>query len=120
MRVRAALGLSFFTLENYPKVLETLRTVQAEVDDDPGLAYAYAVSLVKTGEYTEGVRRLKSLNQSNPNSADVHMLLGEAFADQGEYGTALEEYRKSLAINPNRSEERRVGKECRSRWSPYH
>ena len=22
--------------------------------------------------------------------------------------------------NPNRSEERRVGKECRSRWSPYH
>ena len=22
--------------------------------------------------------------------------------------------------NGNRSEERRVGKECRSRWSPYH
>ena len=22
--------------------------------------------------------------------------------------------------NKNRSEERRVGKECRSRWSPYH
>src|SRR2546429_768212 len=22
--------------------------------------------------------------------------------------------------NPGRSEERRVGKECRSRWSPYH
>ena len=25
-----------------------------------------------------------------------------------------------LAGNPGRSEERRVGKECRSRWSPYH
>ena len=24
------------------------------------------------------------------------------------------------AANPCRSEERRVGKECRSRWSPYH
>src|SRR3712207_7997215 len=24
------------------------------------------------------------------------------------------------ASNPARSEERRVGKECRSRWSPYH
>ena len=23
-------------------------------------------------------------------------------------------------MNPIRSEERRVGKECRSRWSPYH
>ena len=28
---------------------------------------------------------------------------------------------KSAAVQPNyRSEERRVGKECRSRWSPYH
>src|SRR3712207_8083992 len=25
-----------------------------------------------------------------------------------------------VAICPLRSEERRVGKECRSRWSPYH
>src|SRR2546430_10027009 len=25
-----------------------------------------------------------------------------------------------LQGDPNRSEERRVGKECRSRWSPYH
>ena len=25
-----------------------------------------------------------------------------------------------LVIANNRSEERRVGKECRSRWSPYH
>src|SRR2546430_17159857 len=24
------------------------------------------------------------------------------------------------AVHANRSEERRVGKECRSRWSPYH
>src|SRR2546428_12514697 len=26
----------------------------------------------------------------------------------------------SAQIHPIRSEERRVGKECRSRWSPYH
>src|SRR5256885_6597632 len=25
-----------------------------------------------------------------------------------------------LDLKPGRSEERRVGKECRSRWSPYH
>ena len=32
--------------------------------------------------------------------------------------------RKALMLtreeDPSRSEERRVGKECRSRWSPYH
>ena len=25
-----------------------------------------------------------------------------------------------VMVTPKRSEERRVGKECRSRWSPYH
>ena len=33
-----------------------------------------------------------------------------------EYGLSREEFWK----DPKRSEERRVGKECRSRWSPYH
>ena len=27
---------------------------------------------------------------------------------------------KTTPISTSRSEERRVGKECRSRWSPYH
>ena len=28
--------------------------------------------------------------------------------------------KQAVVITPTRSEERRVGKECRSRWSPYH
>ena len=42
-----------------------------------------------------------------------------------EVRTALEEKLKDMQANGSapyvlRSEERRVGKECRSRWSPYH
>ena len=29
-------------------------------------------------------------------------------------------FRQMSPIGPSRSDERRVGKECRSRWSPYH
>src|SRR5258708_35109324 len=29
-------------------------------------------------------------------------------------------YYVMVQLDPKRSEERRVGKECRSRWSPYH
>ena len=32
----------------------------------------------------------------------------------------LDECKKALAAGADRSEECRVGKECRSRWSPYH
>ena len=30
------------------------------------------------------------------------------------------EYYEYTDVTDRRSEERRVGKECRSRWSPYH
>ena len=32
----------------------------------------------------------------------------------------LEQRKQELILQGERSEERRVGKECRSRWSPYH
>ena len=32
----------------------------------------------------------------------------------------LEQILEAAHVAPTRSEERRVGKECRSRWSPYH
>ena len=37
-------------------------------------------------------------------------------------GLDLRAWLAAIAVNAarNRSEERRVGKECRSRWSPYH
>ena len=34
--------------------------------------------------------------------------------------TAMNVFAKAVVQRGKRSEERRVGKECRSRWSPYH
>ena len=47
---------------------------------------------------------------------------GEVTTDTAEIQSILRDYYKQLYANKidNRSEERRVGKECRSRWSPYH
>ena len=35
-------------------------------------------------------------------------------------GSGLGDFADGIQIEQTRSEERRVGKECRSRWSPYH
>ncbi len=103
-RVRAILGLSYFGTENYPKVLETVRPVASELDDDPGLAYAYAVSLVKSGDDAEGIKRLQALTLKKTDSAEIHTLLGQALADTKDYASADTEFRKSLAIDPNQQE----------------
>src|SRR3712207_9463014 len=51
----------------------------------------------------------------------IHMLLRSARRDHALAG-AQDRRRKRIRMNTTRtrSEERRVGKECRSRWSPYH
>ena len=47
---------------------------------------------------------------------------GTLLDSMGMWDTVGERYLASLGVTarPGRSEERRVGKECRSRWSPYH
>jgi len=104
LRIRAALGLSYFMTQNFGKAIDTLKPIQSQVDSDPGLSYAYAVSVLKMGDYNEGIRRLKALGDGSDKSADIHMLFGEAYADQHEYDTALQEYHKSIAIDPKRAQ----------------
>src|SRR5258708_40324399 len=63
-------------------------------------------------------------------NANVGTLSGPSWTTAGRYGYALSfngtnayvEAANSNSLNPGtaRSEERRVGEECRSRWSPYH
>src|SRR2546430_17671519 len=50
--------------------------------------------------------------------SDSHIGFHKA-ANKNVIGTFEEAVRRINAL-PQRSEERRVGKECRSRWSPYH
>ena len=54
----------------------------------------------------------------------VNDLLGQGKADAGfsapPHVEAVKDVGKIFLGDAVRSEERRVGKECRSRWSPYH
>ncbi len=64
-------------------------------------------------------------------SSDLHVIAGKAVAFKEALDPAFKEYSEQIIANAKamvkvfnqaigRSEERRVGKECRSRWSPYH
>ena len=67
-----------------------------------------------------------ALPQLGPVKRVVLKLSGESLAGDGRgYGIdpgSLDSTARGVleAVEAGRSEERRVGKECRSRWSPYH
>src|SRR2546430_3950717 len=67
---------------------------------------------IETGLDYFGARYYAS-TQGRFSSSDPLLSSGSVYAPQTWN-------RYSYTINNPRSEERRVGKECRSRWSPYH
>ena len=52
--------------------------------------------------------------------AHADILIGQTTAVTGPVAASVGETVLGVHAYLDRSEERRVGKECRSRWSPYH
>src|SRR2546427_3064370 len=60
---------------------------------------------------TRSGRRIFQAGVASPTYTDATLTVG---------ATVIKANHLKEDLHPERSEERRVGKECRSRWSPYH
>src|SRR5690348_9579461 len=81
-----------------------------------------ARELRKTYLSTRGVFRREKVVRTALRGVDLSIESGELFGLLGPNGAGKTTMVKifTTLLLPTRSEERRVGKECRSRWSPYH
>ena len=98
------------SLDQLPEMADEIRTLWIETeyeDGDPIPLPSYPLEY--SGKFN--LRIPRSLHQRLADSAEVE-------------GVSLNQYVSALLSEGDavrrRSEERRVGKECRSRWSPYH
>src|SRR2546422_877799 len=71
--------------------------------------------LVLVGDLHRGV--IKAIQYAQALSPNAKAVFVET---DPERTRKLEEKWRKMGMGVPRSEERRVGKECRSRWSPYH
>ena len=113
------------------------------LEDHPGhraTTLLLGTALRSCGDAAQAGSAFAALAAAQPNSASLQFELGRALAAQGLDAQAYEALIRAIELEPNladawcelaslhaargdaaaRSEERRVGKECRSRWSPYH
>ena len=93
---------------------------------------AYADCLIKNGFKAEAVPVLEFGISIDSDIRANYTLLAELYKEQGNASKIQELIDKAASLDSMmrsaileqlhtfRSEERRVGKECRSRWSPYH
>ena len=69
---------------------------------------------------TQALKALASVHPGNGSGVDRDEL-SNALSDARRFHRERSDFDLFLQlIDLERSEERRVGKECRSRWSPYH
>ena len=99
--IRSSLGFSLFMLQRYGEALQTLRPLEAQLDANPRLAFAYAVCFVKTGDVARGVKRLKDMQAADRSNPAIREALGEALAGQGDFAGAAEELRAALKLDPS-------------------
>jgi tetratricopeptide (TPR) repeat protein len=96
---RTVLGLSQFNAKEYAGARKTLEPLEGKSGEAPELQYAYAESLIETGDISGGVERLLVLEEANPNVADVHRALGEAYVVEKASGAA-DELETAIRLNP--------------------
>lgn len=88
---RSVLGLSEFLSGKYRECIETLKPIMGSNNLAPQVEYAYADSLVKSGDIAAGTDRLLVLEKVHPEIPDVHRELGEVFERKGDHQRAMEE-----------------------------
>jgi tetratricopeptide (TPR) repeat protein len=99
---RSVLGLSQFLSGKFGDCVETLRPIEKS-ELAPQVEYAYATSLVKSGQVSAGIDRLLALERTHPEIPDVHRALAEAFGRQGDQKRANEELHTASQLTPHDS-----------------
>ena len=90
----------------------------------------FDLQFVPQGTPSQGLFHYYEMSPSSPQYISCDIYSGRIKAQKA-YGDpyrqiarylekAVAEHRDATPFDQFRSEERRVGKECRSRWSPYH
>ena len=90
--------------------------ISLEVDGNTPAGVAYVVQIVQTCLDKFKIAGTKRLSATKVRD-HLRDLVEKAMLDLGMKGEVV---KRPWVGGPARSEERRVGKECRSRWSPYH
>ncbi len=97
---RRMLALAWLETENYDKAADLLKD-DPQRDADPSLQYAYGLALVRSNRAAEAERIFSALLSAHADMAELHVVLGQAHAQQGDYNAAIESLQHALQLKPD-------------------
>ena len=103
-RVRAMLGMSLCTVHDYSRALHVLQPMEGSHDVELLVALASAGSMASAGDSSQALVQLKSLEQTGPDTALVHYMLGEVYAGRKQYSESADELHRALQLDPSNAD----------------
>jgi tetratricopeptide (TPR) repeat protein len=87
------LGMSYYGTGRHKEAIPYLEAAQKEKPDNGELQLVLAKAYLLAKEYDKAKLQFGAMLERNPDSAQVHMLLGEAYDGSGKQEAALQEFR---------------------------
>jgi tetratricopeptide (TPR) repeat protein len=103
IELRRMLALAWFNAEAFDKAAELLASDPGR-DAEPSLQYAYGLALVRSDRAAEAEDIFTRLLTQHGDNAELHVVLGQAHAQQGDYDAAIESLRRALELRPSVAE----------------
>src|SRR2546425_671287 len=117
------LGFAYLAKRQFAAAIEELRTTARLSGGQLDLVAVLGLAYAEAGRRGEARKLLKTLERASQQRPDLSHPIALVLAGLGEKDEAFARLEQAYQAHDGsliRSEERRVGKECRSRWSPYH
>jgi tetratricopeptide (TPR) repeat protein len=101
--LRRMLALASLEAEQPARAVELLAGDPGR-GSDPSLQYAYALALVRAGRVAEAEPVFRRLLDAHGDTAELHVLVGQAHAQQGDYPAAIQSFERALKLKPDVAE----------------
>ncbi len=102
--IREMLGLCYYMGDKFAESAATLRPVLDQLPDNAGLLYAAGTSLVRSGDAKNGARVFSRMLEKGQNVPAVHLMLGQAYAQEQNYPEARAEFAQAPQLDPHTAE----------------
>jgi tetratricopeptide (TPR) repeat protein len=101
--VKRMLAMASLNTEAYEQAAALLRN-DPELETDPSLQFAYGLALVRSNRAAEAQSVFAGLLARHGDSAQVRVVLGQAYAQQGDYESAIESLMRALQLEADVAE----------------
>ena len=101
--IREMLGLCYYMSDKFTESAATLRPILDQLSDNTGLLYAAGTSFVRSGDPKNGALVFSRMLEKGQNVPAVHLMLGQAYAQQQNYSDAQTEFARHK-LDPHTAE----------------